>query len=326
MFSSTLTTFFLAAVTATLVRSAPTPALDNATLLKNGQAAQKLNTLFQAIKETDPCTNEDKACISGGVAVCVQGKWKTSGGQCSATQKCFALPSVREAGTLVTCTSEKSALSAIEASGASGGLFGTATRNSSSTTDDSSSQNAASTTISAIATSSSAADEPTQTASPDNDDGDNGDECDMECEDEDDPDSETATPVTATSSPASESTPTSASTSGKSAESTATPSDDGTGPVTVTVTLTAQPTTFAPQTRTLSPEDASSVLSSLMANGATIIISPSASGSSDVKEPLITTVPTAQSSGTTLSQPAPTTVPLTAAASASAMSAGGYDY
>jgi len=43
------------AFASTFVQSAPTPALDVATLLKNGQEAQKLNAQFQTIKLSDAC-------------------------------------------------------------------------------------------------------------------------------------------------------------------------------------------------------------------------------------------------------------------------------
>jgi hypothetical protein len=39
----------------TFVQSAPTAALDAATLLNNGQEAQKLNAQFQTIKLSDAC-------------------------------------------------------------------------------------------------------------------------------------------------------------------------------------------------------------------------------------------------------------------------------
>jgi hypothetical protein len=38
--------------------------------------------------------------MSGGVAMCIQGKWNASNGKCATSQQCFALPSVREAGTV----------------------------------------------------------------------------------------------------------------------------------------------------------------------------------------------------------------------------------
>jgi len=43
------------AFASTFVQSAPTAALDVATLLKNGQEAQKLNAQFQTIKLSDAC-------------------------------------------------------------------------------------------------------------------------------------------------------------------------------------------------------------------------------------------------------------------------------
>ena len=55
-----LSTLFLAfsAISTTLVSAAPVGStLDDDTLLKNGQEAQRLNTLFQSINTTDACTS-----------------------------------------------------------------------------------------------------------------------------------------------------------------------------------------------------------------------------------------------------------------------------
>jgi hypothetical protein len=43
-----------------LAQSAPTTPLDAATLLQNGQAAQTLNSEFQTLNATDPCTSESQ--------------------------------------------------------------------------------------------------------------------------------------------------------------------------------------------------------------------------------------------------------------------------
>ena len=51
---TSLLTVFLACL-ATIVLSAP--ALDAATILKNGQEAQRLNIFFQTLNETDTCTS-----------------------------------------------------------------------------------------------------------------------------------------------------------------------------------------------------------------------------------------------------------------------------
>jgi len=199
-------TFLFAFAASTLVRPAPAQPLDPATLLRNGQEAQRQNLLFQSLREGGPCTAGDKACIAGAVASCESGTWETARGRCAKSQDCFALPSTRDIGTLVTCTSQQKAISAIEATSATGGIFGNTNGNS------------------------------TVGADEENDD----DNCDV-----------TSTPIatsTATFQPTAEA-------------------------VTVTVTLT--PTTLPPETRTLSPEEASSLLASLMAGGATIIDSPS---------------------------------------------------
>ncbi|TFK41509.1 hypothetical protein BDQ12DRAFT_710592 [Crucibulum laeve] len=110
-----------AILASTFVHAAPT-ALDAATLLRNGQTAQQLNTQFSSLKITDACNAGEQACVEGSIATCTDGKWDTSKGRCAKSQECFAIPSVSKEGTNLTCTSEKSALSIITASGAKGGI------------------------------------------------------------------------------------------------------------------------------------------------------------------------------------------------------------
>ncbi|KAJ7731148.1 hypothetical protein DFH07DRAFT_755820, partial [Mycena maculata] len=102
----------------TLVSAAPVPraALDAAGLLKNGQEAQNLNAQFQNLTTSDACTSGDTACIGGDLATCVDDKWQTQG--CPNSLSCFAVPLITETGANVTCTSERNALSVIEATGA----------------------------------------------------------------------------------------------------------------------------------------------------------------------------------------------------------------
>jgi len=110
----------------TFVHSAPTAALDAATLLQNAQEAQQLNAQFQSANGTTSgsCNNGDTTCVKNAIATCVNGQFDTSNGRCAATQRCFALPSVKSNGTILACTSKKSAQSLINASGATGGITG----------------------------------------------------------------------------------------------------------------------------------------------------------------------------------------------------------
>ncbi|KAG6917599.1 hypothetical protein DXG01_001828 [Tephrocybe rancida] len=213
--------------------------------------------------------DDNKACISGAVASCQNATWVVGQGSCSKSQACFALPSTREAGTLVTCTLEKSAVSAIQATGATGGIFG----NSTTTNTTSSPTNTPA----------------TEDACDSEGDDDNVDESgDSDCTDGADITSAfsslptpspslTASSKPIASSPASTNLPTitltKTVTKAKSTSATPTPTSPGT--VTLTLTVGDQPTALAPVTRTLSPQKASSLLSRLMANGATVISSSS---------------------------------------------------
>ncbi|TDL21993.1 hypothetical protein BD410DRAFT_803815 [Rickenella mellea] len=91
-------------------------ALDTSILKQNAQAAQSLNTAFKTLAVTDPCILDQTACISGRFAKCSANEtWQTQ--RCSKGLKCFALPSVTSQGTVETCTSEKNALSIMNAAG-----------------------------------------------------------------------------------------------------------------------------------------------------------------------------------------------------------------
>ncbi|KAK7439368.1 hypothetical protein VKT23_017592 [Stygiomarasmius scandens] len=103
------------------VHARPTENLSTQDLLANGQQAQQLNAAFQNLTVDDACSTGDRACISGDLAECVDDKWQTS--SCPGTQQCFALPSVKKEGVInISCTSERSALSLISATGATGGI------------------------------------------------------------------------------------------------------------------------------------------------------------------------------------------------------------
>jgi len=90
--------------------------------LQNGQDAQKLNAKFAGLNANSPCNAGDQACVNGGFAQCVGGKFVVT--QCAAGTTCAALPLVNKPGTSLACTTSQDALDRIAASGAKGGLTG----------------------------------------------------------------------------------------------------------------------------------------------------------------------------------------------------------
>ncbi|KAF9566525.1 hypothetical protein CPC08DRAFT_758861 [Agrocybe pediades] len=230
-----------------LVQSAPTgAALDAATLLANGQAAQKLNSQFLTSKPSDSCQDDQIACIDNSIATCVNGQFDASKGKCSKSQTCFALPNVREVGTFLTCTSAKSALSLIEATGATGGITGS--------DNASSSQNSTESTESTTVLSDEGMEMPCTTASP-------------------------------------------------SATTDAPDASQAVDRVTITVTLLpSQTITLDPVTTTISPEEASSILSSAVAEQKTVATDASSA---------VTQTPSATVNPITLITLSPTANPIT---------------
>ncbi|KAH9887236.1 hypothetical protein C8Q73DRAFT_713304 [Cubamyces lactineus] len=113
---------------ATVALGAPMASLDADTFLQNGKDAQILNTEFANLTASDSCTSGDLACLGASIAQCVNGTWQTE--DCPKSLFCFALPSVREEGTVLSCTSNATALAVINASGATGGLFANSTDDS----------------------------------------------------------------------------------------------------------------------------------------------------------------------------------------------------
>jgi len=102
---------------------AVTTPLDSQTLLGNAQLAQALNVQFERVDSFDSCTSGELACVMGSFAQCLKGSWRLE--TCPQERQCFALPSVRNNGSFIACTSESNALSLIKACGAQGGLFST---------------------------------------------------------------------------------------------------------------------------------------------------------------------------------------------------------
>ncbi|THH07566.1 hypothetical protein EW146_g9278, partial [Bondarzewia mesenterica] len=94
---------------ASCVVSAQPLSLDNSTLLANGQNAQRLNEEFADLKKTDACNDGENACIDNAFALCNGTSWTTQ--RCPSGKQCFALPSIRNNGTFVACTSQNNAQS-----------------------------------------------------------------------------------------------------------------------------------------------------------------------------------------------------------------------
>jgi hypothetical protein len=90
--------------------------------LQNGIDAQKLNKSFASLTASSSCEAGDQACVDGGFAQCVGGKFQVSA--CSGGTQCFALPLVNKAGTSVTCDTQADAEARIAATGATGGVQG----------------------------------------------------------------------------------------------------------------------------------------------------------------------------------------------------------
>lgn len=90
--------------------------------LQNGKDAQALNAKFNGLTENSPCNDGDDACINGGFAQCVGGKFAVTG--CAASTQCFALPLVNKPGTSIACTTQADATARFAATGATGGASG----------------------------------------------------------------------------------------------------------------------------------------------------------------------------------------------------------
>jgi len=90
--------------------------------LQNGKDAQTQNAASAKLTADSSCNEGDEACINGGFAQCVGGKFVIQ--SCGSTLQCFALPLVNKAGTSLTCTTESDAADRIATTGATGGVTG----------------------------------------------------------------------------------------------------------------------------------------------------------------------------------------------------------
>ncbi|KAH9857145.1 hypothetical protein C2E23DRAFT_881619 [Lenzites betulinus] len=89
--------------------------------LQNGKDAQALNKKFQSLNANSSCQEGENACVNGGFAQCVGGKFVTT--PCNTGLTCFALPLVLSPGTSLVCDTQADAQARIAATGA-GGIFG----------------------------------------------------------------------------------------------------------------------------------------------------------------------------------------------------------
>ncbi|EJD46299.1 hypothetical protein AURDEDRAFT_144660 [Auricularia subglabra TFB-10046 SS5] len=88
-------------------------ARDSATLPSLAAQAKELNTKFDGLRLADACTTGEKACVQGTSATCVDGQW--DGDDCPNGMRCFALPNLSQNAVVLTCTSKTDAKSRIDA-------------------------------------------------------------------------------------------------------------------------------------------------------------------------------------------------------------------
>ncbi|KAI0698072.1 hypothetical protein C8T65DRAFT_661277 [Cerioporus squamosus] len=229
--------FYVALVSLVLspvAHSAPTSSLDASIFLQNGKDAQALNAVFANMSASDSCNDGEMACITNSLAHCVNATWQLEA--CSKSLSCFALPSVREQGIDISCTTNATALAIINASGATGGIAANSTDDSVELPMDCDGDDESDPADNAAGSESSSASVPVSTSA-------------------------------STSASATRTHKSTHSTSVSAARSTATASSTGsstgTGTI-VTVTVTVAPTsTASSETFTLDPSQASSFLSSI---------------------------------------------------------------
>lgn len=78
---------------------------------QNGLDAQKQNAQFATMKSSDSCQTGSTACVQGGFAECLDGKWIIQ--PCDHNLYCFALPLVNSQGVSLTCDTVEDAAARI---------------------------------------------------------------------------------------------------------------------------------------------------------------------------------------------------------------------
>ncbi|KAH9819261.1 carbohydrate-binding module family 19 [Melampsora americana] len=114
-------------------------------LLNNGKLAQGLNAKYASMSMETSCQEGDHACVQGGFAQCVVGKYVSLG--CAPPTVCFELPLLLKAGSVPGCTTPADAAARIANTGVKGGVKGDGTEtyagsNTTSPIDDAPSLNA----------------------------------------------------------------------------------------------------------------------------------------------------------------------------------------
>ncbi|EGG12806.1 uncharacterized protein MELLADRAFT_87085 [Melampsora larici-populina 98AG31] len=94
-------------------------------LLNNGKLAQGLNAKYATMTMGTSCKEGDHACLQGGFAQCVSGKYVSLG--CSPPTVCFELPLLLKPGSVPTCTTPADAAARIANTGVQGGVKGDGT-------------------------------------------------------------------------------------------------------------------------------------------------------------------------------------------------------
>ncbi|KAI0765215.1 hypothetical protein C8Q74DRAFT_1037153 [Fomes fomentarius] len=89
---------------------------------QNALDAQALNAKFASLTADDACTDGEQACVQGGFAQCVGGKFQVS--QCAGDSQCFVLPLANKAGTSITCDTPEDAAARFTTAGVDGGVDG----------------------------------------------------------------------------------------------------------------------------------------------------------------------------------------------------------
>ncbi|KAI0307438.1 hypothetical protein B0F90DRAFT_1620715 [Multifurca ochricompacta] len=69
--------------------------------LKNGQTAIATNEKFSKLTANSPCKSGETACVNGGFAQCVSGKFQSVG--CAPSTVCAAVPVIGGSGVTVSC-------------------------------------------------------------------------------------------------------------------------------------------------------------------------------------------------------------------------------
>ncbi|KAI5118764.1 hypothetical protein M0805_004850 [Coniferiporia weirii] len=124
--SCVLPTASPSAIPSTTASSSDSTSTASSFLLQNGQEAQQLNAQFATLTANSTCNTGENACIGSSFALCANGQFALMDCGAANNVTCAALPLVNKAGTSVACVTQAEALSRIAATGATGGLTGSA--------------------------------------------------------------------------------------------------------------------------------------------------------------------------------------------------------